>query len=207
MTFTGKFCGGLCGDLERRGGIVYISDWTDAITGENFQKTIASIFFLFFACLAPAIAFGGLFDSGTGGKLGAVEMILSSAISGIVYAFFSGQPTCIMGATGPELAYTLVFYEICEIMQIDFMTARVWEALWTCLFTVLLAVTDSSAVMAYYTRFTEEIFSALISMIFIFEAMYKIVGSFMNYEFEAALFTCVLSFFTLWLALFLKKIG
>ena len=57
--------------------------------------------------MAPAIAFGGLFDSGTGGKLGAVEMILSSAISGIIYAFFAGQPTCIMGATGPELALDL----------------------------------------------------------------------------------------------------
>ena len=30
------------------------------------------------------------FDSGTGGQLGAVEMILSSAISGVAYALFSG---------------------------------------------------------------------------------------------------------------------
>jgi hypothetical protein len=207
MVFTKKLFGGIRDDWQRRGGIVYVSDWTDAFAGENCQKTIASIFFLFFACLSPAIAFGGLFDSGTGGQLGAVEMILSSALSGIIYAFFAGQPTCIMGATGPELAYTLVFFEICEIMQIDFMTARVWESLWTCLFTVLLAITDSSAIMALYTRFTEEIFSALISMIFIFEALMKIVGAFLHYDFDTALFTCVLSFFTLWLALFFKKIG
>ena len=90
MTFTKKLFGGIRDDWERRGGIVYISDWTDAFSGENFLKTVASIFFLFFACLSPAIAFGGLFDSGTGGKLGAVEMILSSALSGIVYAFFAG---------------------------------------------------------------------------------------------------------------------
>merc|ERR1719281_1553899 len=121
MTFTKRPFGGLIDDWGRRGGIVYISDRTDVFASHNFQKTIASIFFLFFACLAPAIAFGGLFDSGTGGKLGAVEMILSSGISGIVYAFFAGQPTCIMGATGPELAYTLVFFEICEIVKIDFM--------------------------------------------------------------------------------------
>ena len=59
MTFTGKFCGGLCGDLERRGGRVYLSDWTDAFAGENFQKTIASIFFLFFACSYLLISPGG----------------------------------------------------------------------------------------------------------------------------------------------------
>jgi len=134
-------------------------------------------------------------------------MILSSAISGIVYAFFAGQPTCIMGATGPELAYTLVFFEICEIVKIDFMTARVWEALWTCLFTVLLAVSDSSAVMSKYTRFTEEIFSALISCIFIFEALMKVYKGFVDLSFKAALFTAVLTFFTLWLALFFKSIG
>ena len=59
MTFTGKFCGGLWGDLERRGGRVYLSDWTDAFAGENFQKTIASIFFLFFACSYLLISPGG----------------------------------------------------------------------------------------------------------------------------------------------------
>ena len=59
------------------------------------------------------LTFGGMgYGHPPSGSTGAistakVEMILSSAISGIVYAFFAGQPTCIMGATGPELALDL----------------------------------------------------------------------------------------------------
>ena len=66
-----------------------------------------------------------LFQDGTGGQLGVVEMIISSGISGIIYALFSGQPLCILGATGPELAYTVVFYRMCVALDIEFLPARV----------------------------------------------------------------------------------
>ena len=59
LKLTGKFCGGLRDDWARRGHWVYLSDWSDCFTGENFQKTVAAILFLFFACFAPAVAFGG----------------------------------------------------------------------------------------------------------------------------------------------------
>ena len=65
----------------------------------------------------------------------------------------------------------------------------------------MLSVTDSSAIMAKYTRFTEEIFSALISLIFIIEAFQKIFGGFYTLSLEGALLTTLLSFFTFWFAM------
>ena len=35
-----------------------------------------------------------------------------------------------MGATGPELAYTLVFYETHMSLDIGFMAARFWRGMW-----------------------------------------------------------------------------
>ena len=80
---------------------------------------------------------------------------------------------------------------------------------------MLLAVTDVSR----YTRLTEEIFSALISCIFIFGAHMKVYSGFVDLSFKAALFdawpdertnelfTAVLMFFMLWLILFCKASG
>jgi len=169
LAFTHRFAGGLMDDVKRRGPW-YIDDWTEAFRPGNRSQALASVSFLFFACLSPAVTFGMLFDEYTEGQLGVVEMVLSSGISGILYALLSGQPLCILGATGPELAYTAVFFKLCQSLGLEFLPARVWQGLWCALFTVLIAVFDMCALMKYVTRFTEEIFSALISIIFIFEA-------------------------------------
>merc|ERR1712151_395922 len=89
-------------------------------------------------------------------------------------SLLSGQPLCILGATGPELAYTVVFYNMCVSMDIEFLPARVWQGLWCALFTILISVFDLNALMGHVTRFTEEIFSALISLIFIVSAFVNI---------------------------------
>ena len=53
----------------------------------NLPRTIkASVFFLFFAALAPAIAFGAVLTSATQGMLGATEVILATAVGGVAYA-------------------------------------------------------------------------------------------------------------------------
>ena len=175
LAFTCKFAGGLRADLRRRAPW-YLSDWVECFSPDSRGQALASCIFLFFACLSPAVTFGMLFDEYTEGQLGVVEMILSSAISGIVYAIFAGQPLCILGATGPELAYTVVFFNICKQLDLEFLPARVWQGFWTALFTILLALFDLSALMNHVTRFTEEIFSALISLIFIIEAFLNIVA-------------------------------
>ena len=59
----------------------------------NFnQKTIAVSFFLFFACISPAITFGAIYGKATENQIGAVEMIIATTWVGIVYSIIGGQP-------------------------------------------------------------------------------------------------------------------
>lgn len=165
---------------------------------------MSSTLFIFFACLSAAISFGALFDKGTGGQLGAFETILSSALSGLVWSIFSGQPLAIMGATGPELAYTLVFLSMCNGLDLEFLPARVWQGLWCALFTILLAVFDGSAVCAYITRFTEDVFSALISFTYILAALTNIFNAFEGAS-EVAFFQFLLSFGAFGMSMYLRS--
>merc|ERR1712232_102640 len=156
------------------------SDWTDAFTDNNAMKTLSSTLFLYFACLSPAIAFGLLFQDGCGGSFGVVEMIMSSAIAGIAWALFSGQPLCILGATGPVLAYSVVIYNLYgSLVGTEyFMALYFWTGIWFSLFTVLLAASDMCCIVKHVTKFTEEIFSGLISAIFIVEAIKPTIKNF-----------------------------
>lgn len=180
LKFTGRPFGGLMADVKRRLAH-YVSDYRDGF----HIKTLASTFFLFFACLAPAIIFGGLMDGKTGGgsgvaggDIGVVEMILATAICGLVYAIFAGQPMIILGGTGPMLIFTGILYDYCQKNGIAFLPAYAWVGIWTGVILLILAASDASALMRYFTRFTDEIFAALISVIFIYEAIEKLVHIF-----------------------------
>jgi len=179
LDWSRKFAGGIRADIRRR-ATIYGSDWSDAFKGDSTVKTLSSILFLFFACLSPAIAFGLLFQEGTYNSFGVVEMILSSAIAGIVWAFFSGQPLCILGATGPVLAYTKVIYSLYGSMfgEQYFLPMYFWTGAWFSFFTVLMAASDMCCIVKHVTKFTEEIFSGLISAIFIVEAIKPTVHNF-----------------------------
>ena len=73
LAFTGKFAGGIRADIKRRAPF-YWDDWVEPLRAENRSKAMASCVFLFFACLSPAVTFGMLFQDGTDGQLGVVEV-------------------------------------------------------------------------------------------------------------------------------------
>ncbi len=201
LQYTGRLCGGLINDIRRRLPH-YLSDFKDGL----HSKSLASIMFLFFACLAPAITFGGLMGLQTGGNIGAFEMILATAICGTIFALFSGQPLIILGGTGPLLVFTVILYTLCVDRGIPFLPTYAWVGIWTAGFTILLAITDASALMRYFTRFTDEIFAALISVIFIYEALKNVFGAFNGdvNSYAPALLSLVLAFGTYYIALNLQ---
>lgn len=45
---------------------------------------------------------------------GAMEGILSGAITGVTFALFAGQPLNIIGATGPMLVFETILYDFCK---------------------------------------------------------------------------------------------
>ena len=106
---TGRFCGGLIDDIKRRAPH-YASDFYQGI----HPKVLASSLFMFFACLANAIAFGLLTSVATNGEIGTPEMLIVTAIGGISFALFSGQPLTILGGTGPIVIFTGLLYMTCE---------------------------------------------------------------------------------------------
>ena len=141
-------------------------------------KSISSTLFLLFACLAPAITFGGIMAERTGNHIGAVEMIAASAFCGVIYALFSGQPLIILGGTGPLLVFTMILYDICRHKNVDipFLPTYAWVGVWTAISLLILSLTNASNLMRYFTRFTDEIFAALISIIFIHSAVDALVA-------------------------------
>ena len=173
LRFTGRPFGGLVADMRRRAPH-YVQDYIDGLNA----KSLGSSLFLFFACLAPAIIFGGLLHGKTNGDIGTVEMIVATCACGLIYALASGQPLIILGGTGPMLIFTGVLYEYCQQEGIAFLPAYAWVGFWTGGILLLLAATDASCLMRYFTRFTDEIFAALISLIFIYEAVEKLIRIF-----------------------------
>lgn len=192
---------GLRGDVQRRLPH-YVDDWKQGL----HPKVLASALFLFFACLANAVAFGGLTDLVTGGQIGTVEMIVATAVGGIVFAVFSGQPLTILGGTGPIVIFTGLLYKACEQYGIPFLPTYAWVGLWSGLFMILLSITNASALMRYFTRFTDEIFAALIAVIFIVEAVENTLHPFLDEhgETDVALLTLLLAIGTFALARILK---
>ena len=116
LTYSGRLFGGLKQDIARRLPH-YLGDFREGL----HAKCAGSTLFLFFACLAPAVTFGGIMAIQTGGQIGAIEMIVASAFCGVVYALLSGQPLIILGGTGPLLVFTAILYQICSDMAIPFL--------------------------------------------------------------------------------------
>ena len=59
---------------------------------------------------------------------------------------------------------------------------RWWVGVWTGAILFVMVAFDLSALVRFITRFTEESFAALISLIFIFEAFKKVLESQLYYE-------------------------
>ena len=72
-----------------------LSHWKGEMININ-SKTIACSFFLYFACIAPAVTFGAIYGKATNNYIGAVEMIAATAWCGIAYALLGGQPMMIV---------------------------------------------------------------------------------------------------------------
>ncbi len=172
----------------------------------------ASIFFLFFACLAPVFTFGGIMGAATDGQIGAVEMLIATAVCGLIYSLVAGQPLIILGGIGPILIFTIILYRLCQDMNLgdQFLGVYGWVGLWTAFFTIVLAVTNASNLMRYFTRFTDEIFSALVSLIFIYEAVKALVTTFdasfrEGESHDAAFLALILALGTFYIAMSLTR--
>ncbi|CAG04975.1 unnamed protein product, partial [Tetraodon nigroviridis] len=167
---TGRFFGGFILDIKRKAPH-YLSDYTDAIS----LQCLASFLFLYCACMSPVITFGGLLGEATDGRVSAIESLFGASMTGIAYSLFAGQPLTILGSTGPVLVFEKILFKFCKEYGLSYLSLRACIGLWTAFFCLLLVATDASSLVCYITRFTEEAFAALICIIFIYEALEKLI--------------------------------
>ncbi|KAI0990567.1 hypothetical protein GJ496_008757 [Pomphorhynchus laevis] len=130
---------------------------------------------MYFACLSPIVTFGGLLSKATDNNMGTIESLVAAAVCGCLYHSFAGQPLTILGSTGPVLIFETIVFSLCKRHNIDFMGLRVWIGIWMFLILAILVMTDGCSLISHITRFTEESFAALIGLIFIWEAINKMI--------------------------------
>ncbi|XP_063752650.1 solute carrier family 4 member 4a isoform X2 [Eleginops maclovinus] len=167
---TGKFCGGLLLDIKRKAPF-FVSDFTDAI----HIQSLSAILFIYLGTVTNAITFGGLLGDATENMQGVLESFLGTAITGGVFCLLAGQPLTILSSTGPVLVFERLLFNFSRDNQFDYLEFRLWIGLWSAFFCLVLVATDASYLVQYFTRFTEEGFSCLISFIFIYDAFKKMI--------------------------------
>ncbi|XP_072009695.1 sodium bicarbonate cotransporter 3 isoform X9 [Engystomops pustulosus] len=166
---TGRLFGGLMLDIKRKAPF-FLSDFKDALS----LQCLASVLFLYCACMSPVITFGGLLGEATHNRISAIESLFGASLTGIAYSLFAGQPLTILGSTGPVLVFEKILYKFCSEYDLSYLSLRTSIGLWTAFLCLLLVATDASSLVCYITRFTEEAFAALICIIFIYEALEKL---------------------------------
>ncbi|XP_069392910.1 sodium bicarbonate cotransporter 3-like isoform X7 [Paralichthys olivaceus] len=166
---TGRIFGGLVNDVRRKAPFLW-SDIRDACS----LQCLASVLFLYCACMSPVITFGGLLGEATKGNISAIESLFGASLTGVAYSLFAGQPLTILGSTGPVLVFEKILFKFCSDYGLSYLSLRTSIGLWTVFLCLLLVATDASSLVCYITRFTEEAFASLICIIFIYEALEKL---------------------------------
>ncbi|XP_043990987.1 anion exchange protein 2a isoform X6 [Gambusia affinis] len=176
---SGRLFGGLIQDVTRRYP-QYLGDIQDALN----PQCMAAIIFIYFAALSPAITFGGLLGEKTEGLIGVSELIVATAMQGIVFSILGAQPLLVIGFSGPLLVFEEAFYTFCKDNEIEYLTGRVWIGFWLVLIVFITVALEGSILVRFVSRFTQEIFSFLISLIFIYETFAKLVKIFKEHPLQ-----------------------
>uniref|UniRef100_A0A671VWY4 Anion exchange protein n=1 Tax=Sparus aurata TaxID=8175 RepID=A0A671VWY4_SPAAU len=177
---TGRFCGGLLLDIKRKAPF-FVSDFTDAF----HIQALSAILFIYLGTVTNAITFGGLLGDATENMQGVLESFLGTAITGGVFCLLAGQPLTILSSTGPVLVFERLLFNFSRDNDFDYLEFRLWIGLWSAFFCLVLVATDASFLVQYFTRFTEEGFSCLISFIFIYDAFKKMIKLAHHYPINA----------------------
>uniref|UniRef100_H2YQ28 Bicarbonate transporter-like transmembrane domain-containing protein n=1 Tax=Ciona savignyi TaxID=51511 RepID=H2YQ28_CIOSA len=166
---------GIYDDIKRRLPH-YWSDYKDGVVGKHtIHKLIATILFLYFACLLPDIAFGTLYEKNTNGIIDVQSCIVSQTLGGLIFAFMSGQPMLILVTTAPLALYVKVIKIVSTEFDLDFKAMYAMTGIWNGIFLLLQSVTNASMLMKYSTR--HEIFGFFIALAFSADAIKATISS------------------------------
>lgn len=182
----------------------YISDVRDGW----HRKTLSSMVFIFFVSIAPALTFGEFLHDKTDGQWGVGEVLLSTSMTGILYTIFAAQPLTIVGVSGPITIIARSLYTLSVTYDINFIVWFSWCNIWTAVLHFLLCSVNAPAfLVSWVSRFSEDVFGLLISIIYIVNAIQDLVNFFDNpdYSLDAQYFCFILCTGVCILALYLHN--
>ena len=85
-----------------------------------------------------------------------------------LYSFLSLLPQHLLYIFLKYSAY----FQLCEFFKIDFLLWRLWVGLFVMVILFCVVGFELCYLVEHFTRFTEEVFSVLISLLFVYECLY-----------------------------------
>ncbi|KAG6649552.1 hypothetical protein CIPAW_07G220100 [Carya illinoinensis] len=170
---------GIIKDIKGRAAC-YKEDWVCALCPGI--RIFAPTAYIFFASALPVIAFGEQLSRETDGSLSAVETLASTAICGIIHSIFGGQPLLILGVAEPTVIMYTYLYNFSKgrpgLGRKLYLAWAGWVCIWTGLLLLFLAVFNACTIITKFTRIAGELFSMLIAVLFMQEAVKGVIGEF-----------------------------
>ncbi|CAL5438637.1 unnamed protein product [Camellia sinensis] len=175
---------GLINDFKGRKAC-YKQDWHDAFCSSTrfiYFRILAPTTYIFCASALPVIVFGEQLNRETDGSLSTVDTLASTAICGIIYSIFGGQPWLILGVVEPTVIMHTYLYnftkEKADLGQELFLAWAGWVCVWTTILLLLLAAFNACTIISRFTRIAGELFGMLIVVLFMQEAIKGLVSEF-----------------------------
>jgi hypothetical protein len=171
---------------------------------KNASKVLAAAVYVLFTSIGPAITFSSYLVGVTQNQYGVVEVLLSTALTGIVYSLVGGQPLVILGVTGPVSVFSETVFVLLGrwySAKTIFLPFMFWVSLWATIFHLLSAFWGICDHVYKVTRFSCEVFGAFTGIIYLYTAVKDIAMISTNQPADVALLTVLLALTTWWLGL------
>ncbi|KAG7193789.1 uncharacterized protein KQ657_000482 [Scheffersomyces spartinae] len=160
--------------LSRKVGLGIYTDVTSRIPyyAQDFKdawnyRVIPLTIFVFFTNLLPAIAFAqDMFDR-TNNAYGVNEILFSSALAGVVFGLFLGQPLCIVGVTGPIAIFSYTVYDLIKDRGTPYFPFMCWIYLWSMIMHLVMALLNWVSYLSFITNFSCDVFGFFINFVYL----------------------------------------
>ena len=119
--------------------------------------------------------FAELMARETEDNLATAEVLLSSAIMGVIYAVLAGQPLVILGVTGPVAILLGTSYKLAESFDADYFPFFFWICIWAGLMHCVSAMVGLVNLVWKVTPFTSQIFELFIGISFIYLSLRDLI--------------------------------
>ena len=126
----------------------------------------------------------------TNKQIGVSETLICSSISGVIFALFAGMPLIVIGVTGPVLLFDNTLYDFCMEHEINFLSWRIWIGIWLMIIALVVAMFQGSVLVNFFTKFTRDIYIALIGAMYTGEAIKKLVKVFKAHPLRTIEYHC-----------------